>query len=62
MNIGEWLTIGEELGFCGPLVCIQHDGVFTPEEADAFERGEDPCLHAVRILERRSFVESVLVD
>lgn len=49
MNFDEWLAYGMENSFCGPPVCITHDGEpMTTEEEDDFEEGHDPCVHMIR--------------
>lgn len=50
MNMGEWLDYGIEKGFCSDTSCNTHDGVEgTDEENAAWEAGEDPCQHVVRL-------------
>ena len=61
MTKADWLKLGQELGYCGPLICIQHDGIFTEDEAEAIDRGDDPCLFGVRVLEDRSVVNLAVV-
>lgn len=49
MDFDEWLQYGLENSFCGPPVCITHDGFPTvPEEDQEFEEGSDPCIHMIR--------------
>jgi len=59
VTLYEWLQQGMELGFILPPPdhsgkqfesCWTHDGIAqTDEEAQAFEAGEDPCLHVIRL-------------
>jgi len=45
-----WLKHGIDAGFCGEVLCIQHEGTpFTEIEAAALDRGDDPCVVVVRI-------------
>ena len=53
MNITyhEWLEAGLNAGWCGPAVCITHDGLpTTSTEDEAFDM-EDPCVHIIRLYE-----------
>ena len=34
MNFTEWLTMGMENNWCGPLLCYTHDGLPTTETED----------------------------
>ncbi len=49
MTYHEWVSIGEQAGWCGPLTCMSHDQVATDEEVDAFYDGDDPCIFVLRI-------------
>ncbi len=50
MTVEEWLRLGLEAGWCGPPVCATHDGTPTSAgEDDAFDDGDDPCLHILRL-------------
>lgn len=50
MNIHEWLDYGVERGFCSEVVCATHDGLpDIDDETDAWDRGDDPCVPAVRL-------------
>lgn len=52
MSYEEWLKIGLLQGWCGPSVCETHDGVpMSQTEIDAYEDGEDPCVHILRLYE-----------
>jgi hypothetical protein len=52
MKFDEWLQIGLTEGWCGPSVCETHDGTPTSIDEDfAFDRGEDPCIHIIRLYE-----------
>ena len=49
-SFDQWMTEGINRGFCGPPVCVLHDGVPTTEEEDAaLWDGEEPCHHVVRM-------------
>lgn len=49
MTFDEWLAYGMENNYCGPPVCLTHDGEpLTEEEMDEFADGGDPCLHVIR--------------
>jgi hypothetical protein len=48
----EWLQQGLSSGFCGPAVCLPHDGLpQTIEEDEEFDNGGDPCIHILRLYE-----------
>lgn len=50
MTMDEWLTYGMKKNWCGPPVCVTHDGMPTTEDEDnAWEEGTDPCMHMVRM-------------
>ena len=49
-DIGLWLEIGQQSGWCGEVVCGTHDGSpLLESEYDRFDAGEDPCIPMVRI-------------
>ena len=49
-SFDKWMTEGINRGFCGPPVCVLHDGVPTTGEEDAaLWDGEEPCHHVVRM-------------
>jgi len=49
MNFDEWMAYGLEHSFCGPPVCITHDGEpMTDAEYAEFDEGHDPCIHMIR--------------
>ena len=48
-NVYEWINLGVEMGWCGPPVCVTHDGMpMTGEEEDEFVEGNDICVHMIR--------------
>lgn len=52
MDFEQWLQYGIEQGWCGPPICETHDGLpMTLEEETAFDSGEDPCIHVIRMYE-----------
>lgn len=47
----EWLEYGWRQGWCGPAMCLSHDGIpMTDDEAEEMYEG-DPCLHLIRLYE-----------
>lgn len=53
MDIGEWIQLGVDNGYCSEPVCNTHDGLPTTEVEEArWEDGEDPCVPAVRLYEQ----------
>lgn len=52
MDFEAWLQFGIDNGWAGPPVCETHDGLpMSQEEETAFESGEDPCIHVLRLYE-----------
>ena len=50
MDFEAWLQFGIDNGWAGPPVCETHDGLpMTEDESTAFEAGEDPCVHILRL-------------
>jgi hypothetical protein len=63
MDFDEWLKIGLDAGFCGPVVCETHDGFPMSDEdwAIADVDGEPPCMHMIRLYsdeEHKKAIES----
>ena len=49
MDWGEWYEMGLRRDWISPAVCYTHDGLpTTSTEDDAWEGGEDPCIHIIR--------------
>lgn len=49
MSFEEWLAIGLENSYCGPPVCLTHDGEpLTNAECDELMEGGEPCIHVIR--------------
>lgn len=60
MTFDEWLQQGYQAGFCGPDVCITHDGMPTTADEDAaMEEGEDHCAHILRLYEDAEMKQAV---
>jgi len=52
VSFDEWLAYGMEQNWAGPAVCATHDGTPSSEDEDAaWDEGEDPCQHIVRLYE-----------
>ena len=51
MDFEEWYKYGLAMSFCGPPLCVEHDGFPTTEEEDAWtdENSEMPCFSMVRL-------------
>ncbi len=50
MTQHEWLKLGWEKGWCGPALCLPHDGFpLSADEDDVYNEGGDDCLHFVRL-------------
>jgi hypothetical protein len=56
-----WIKLGIKKGWCGPPICITHDGIPTTPEQDAeLDGGHDPCINMIRIYEDN--IEQLLVE
>lgn len=52
MTFDDWIEYGMAQGWTGPAICHTHDGLPTTEAEDqAWEQGEDPCIHILRLYE-----------
>ena len=51
MTFDEWLKVGFDAGFCGPSICITHDGLPTTADEDNELAEFDPCVHIIRLYE-----------
>ena len=50
MTLDEWLEYGIKNGFCTDQFCNTHDGgPMHKTEEIAWDRGDDPCMHMVRL-------------
>ena len=50
MTFDEWLKFGIDNGYCTDQFCSTHDGGPMHESEElAWDRGDDPCLHMVRL-------------
>lgn len=50
----EWLKMGFDLGFCGPPVCPDHDGIpMSFAEETILESDGEWCTHIVRLYQDR---------
>lgn len=60
MDYLEWVQMGQERGWIGPLVCATHDGVPSSAAEDAmWEDGIDPCQWIFRRYDDPSHKEEV---
>lgn len=48
----QWLDYGIARGWCSEPFCGTHDSLdaLTPEEIEAWDVGDDPCMTSVRLL------------
>lgn len=53
MSFDEWMEHGITQGYCGPPVCVTHDGVPTTAAEDSadFDEGMDVCVSMMRVYE-----------
>jgi hypothetical protein len=60
LTFEDWIKTGLEKGWVGPPVCVPHDGVpMSAEEDEAYDNGEDPCYHVVRLYDDLDVKRSV---
>jgi len=60
MNYGQWAQYGIEKGWATPPSCATHDGIpYTEAEDLAWEQGEDPCIHIIRLVETPEDLEDI---
>lgn len=52
LSASEWLDYGIARGWCSASFCGTHDSTdaLTPDEAAAWEAGDDPCMPVIRLL------------
>ena len=64
MDFDEWLKIGLDSGFCGPVICETHDGFpMSAEEWSIAELdGEPPCMHMLRVYNDDEHKEAIEKD
>ena len=53
MTFNEWLQYGLTQGWCGPAVCVTHDGIPMSEAEEADMYDFDPCIHVIRLYDDR---------
>lgn len=52
ISFDDWIAVGIKKGWCGPPVCYVHDGLPTTQSDDeAWDNGDDPCIHVIRLYE-----------
>jgi hypothetical protein len=50
MDFDTWMEIGIMRGFVGAPICYTHDGLpMSADEDEAFDQGDDPCMHILRL-------------
>lgn len=61
MDFDQWLDYGMEKKWVGPPVCATHDGLPSTEDEDnAWDEGDDPCIHVLRLY--ADDLEALLVE
>ena len=60
LTLSQWIEIGIQQGWCGPSICYTHDGLpSTEEEESAWDNGDDPCIHILRLYPDKETKEGV---
>jgi len=55
-----WISYGMEQGYCGPIICPDHDGIplTVIEEEEAEEHGE-VCVPVIRIYQDKPTAKAI---
>ena len=53
MTFDEWIELGRRNGLQLARFCAAHETPYTKQEGELYERGDDPCIAAVRVIETR---------
>lgn len=60
LTFNEWLKYGWDQGWCGPDVCVVHDGLpLSDFETESWYDGDDCCIHFIRLYEDDSIRKAV---
>lgn len=60
MTFDEWTEYGWKQGWCGPPLCLSHDGFpMSDQELGEFDEGGDPCQHFIRLYEDETNREAI---
>lgn len=60
MTFDEWAEYGWKQGWCGPPLCLAHDGFpFSEDENEYYDEGGDPCQHFIRLYENDEHREAI---
>lgn len=52
MRFDDWIKLGWDNGWCGPALCLSHDGFpYSDDEDEELNEGHDPCMHFIRLYE-----------
>lgn len=63
MDFNEWAQYGIDQGWSTPPICATHDGIpHTEEEDKAWDEGEDPCVHVVRLASDPKQMEYIRIN
>jgi len=55
-----WMEAGVINGFVGAPICHTHDGLPTSaEEDEAFDDGDDICVHVLRLYENKEHKDAI---
>lgn len=50
-DFDQWINYGIQQGWATPPICSTHDGIpMTNQEEQAWDQGEDPCIHIIRLI------------
>lgn len=56
----EWLQVGLDRGWVGPVICETHDGpALSEDEERAFYDGGDECVHVLRVYDDAAHRDAV---
>ena len=58
-----WLEYGQMQGFCGPIVCADHDGVpMTITEEETIEVDGEICIPIIRIYQDKATAKGIVAN
>lgn len=58
-----WLEYGMISGFCGPIICADHDGIpMTIVEEEAVEEYGEACIPIIRIYQDKATAKAIVAN
>lgn len=58
-----WLEYGKAQGYCGPIICADHDGIpMTISEEEVIEEFGEVCIPIIRIYQDKPTAKGILAN